>query len=107
MHGFEYGMPFGLGLFGFWMGFWWIIFLIIGYLVYKDAEKRGMNGVLWFILVILPMVGILFLIIYVIIRETSSPETKRASALEILKERYAKGEITHEEYMKMREELEK
>ncbi len=107
MHDFGYGMPFGLGFFGFWMGFWWIVFLIIGYLVYRDAESRGMNGVLWFILVILPMVGILFLIIYVIVRETSSSGTKRAGALEILKERYARGEITEEEYRKMREELEK
>jgi putative membrane protein len=101
-------MFWGFELFGFWMVFWWIIFLFIGYLVYQDAEKRGMNGLLWFILVILPMVGILFLIIYVILREVSPRESEEHNkALEILKERYARGEITQEEFQKMREELER
>ena len=106
MNGFM--MPFGFGFFGFWMIFWWVLFLFIGYLVYQDAEKRGMNGPLWFILVILPMVGLLFLVLYVILRETTPAETKeRNRALEVLKERYARGEITHEEYQKMKEELER
>ncbi len=99
-----FGFPFGFPFFNFGMLFWWIIFLAIGYLVYQDANKRGMNGLLWFILVILPMVGIIFLLLYIVIRETS-PAEKGKKPLEILKERYAKGEITEEEYKKMKQEL--
>lgn len=36
-----------------------------------------------------------------------APSEVRSSALEILKERYARGEISVEEYQKMRAELEK
>ncbi|MBE8539627.1 SHOCT domain-containing protein [Geoglobus acetivorans] len=106
MNGF--GMtPFGFGFFGFGMLFWWILWVVIAYLVYQDAEKRGMNGLLWFILVLIPMVGIIALIIYLIVRETQ-PQAKeeKKSSLEILKERYAKGEISHEEYERMKKELE-
>ncbi|AIY91101.1 hypothetical protein GACE_2077 [Geoglobus acetivorans] len=98
--------PFGFGFFGFGMLFWWILWVVIAYLVYQDAEKRGMNGLLWFILVLIPMVGIVALIIYLIVRETQ-PQVKEEtkSSLEILKERYAKGEISHEEYERMKKEL--
>ena len=92
-----WGFPF------FGLIFWLVVFLAIGYLVYQDANNRGMNGLLWFILVIIPMVGWIFLILYIIVRETSG---KRSTALEILKERYAKGEITREEYLRMKEEFE-
>jgi len=87
------------------MIFWFILFLFIGFLVYQDANKRGMNGLLWFILVLLPMIGWIFLIIYLIVRESKGE--KDSKALEILKERYARGEITDEEYQKMKKELEK
>jgi putative membrane protein len=92
-------------LFGGMMIFWFILFLFIGFLVYQDANKRGMNGLLWFILVLLPMIGWIFLIIYLIVRESKGE--KDSKALEILKERYARGEITDEEYQKMKKELEK
>ncbi|RLI78222.1 SHOCT domain-containing protein [Archaeoglobales archaeon] len=92
--------------FGFpFFGFWWLILIVIGFLVYQDANKRGMNGLLWFILVILPMIGVVFLILYVVVRE-SRVEKVGKTPLEILKERYAKGEITKEEYAKMKKELE-
>lgn len=90
--------------FGGMMFFWIVLFLIIGFLVYQDANKKGMNGLLWFILVIIPMVGWIFLIIYLIVRETAGKTEKRA--LEVLKERYARGEITEEEYRRMKRELE-
>jgi putative membrane protein len=64
-----------------------------------------MNGLLWFILVILPMVGIIFLILYIVIRESHvKPESDKP--LQILKERLAKGEITEEEYQRLKKELE-
>lgn len=59
----------GIPYMGLMMILVWILFIVIAVLVYKDAERRGMNGLLWFVLVILPWVGIIFLIIYLIIRE--------------------------------------
>ncbi|MHA1463175.1 MAG: SHOCT domain-containing protein, partial [Candidatus Heimdallarchaeota archaeon] len=62
------------------MGFWWIaawvVQSILAILVYKDAEKQEKNGLLWFILVIIPWVGILFLIGYLVVRgeETETEE---------------------------------
>jgi putative membrane protein len=102
----NYGFPFlGWGM----MLVWLVVFLFIGYLVYQDANKRGMNGLLWGILVLIPMGGLLFLIIYIIVRETgtqrSGPGEK--TPMDILKERYAKGEITSEEFRTMSEDLKK
>lgn len=104
MDGFHM-FPFGFGFFGFGMIFWWVLWVIVAYLVYQDAEKRGMNGLLWFILVLIPMLGIVFLLIYLAVRE-SKAEEKKSSVLEILKERYARGEITKEEFERMKKEIE-
>lgn len=106
-HMYGYGYPYYIGGMFFSMAVIWIIQLVVGYFVYQDAKKRGMAPILWFILVILPMVGWLFLVIYVIIRETSqpAPADEHTSARAILDERFAKGEITSEEYQKMKEEL--
>lgn len=99
-----WGIPF--------MGFWWIgvwiVQLIIAFLVLRDAEKRKMNSLLWFILIILPWVGILFIIGYLVVR-SEEDETKESidDALNILDERYAKGEITRKEYLETRLDIEK
>ncbi len=99
-----WGIPF--------MGFWWIgvwiVQLIIAFLVLRDAEKRKMNSLLWFILIILPWVGILFIIGYLVVRGEED-ETKESldDALKILDERYAKGEITRKEYLEKKIDIEK
>jgi len=49
------------------------------------------------------IVGIVFLIRWLVIR--SSPAEKEDSALDILKRRYARGEISGEEYQMMKEDL--
>jgi putative membrane protein len=106
MWGGGYGFPF----LGWGMGLIWLVaFLIIGYLVYQDANKRGMNGLLWGILIIIPMVGILFLIMYIVVRESNSQKTvpEGSNAMDILKVRYAKGEITSEQFKTISEDLKK
>jgi len=98
----------GFPFYGFGMYFIWIIFIAIAFAVYQDANKRGLNGLLWFILVALPMIGIIFFLLYIVTRESSEtilPEGN--NALKVLNERYAKGEITREEYLKMKEDLRK
>ena len=93
-----------------YMGFWWIgiwiVQFVIAFLVYKDAEKSDKNGLLWFILVILPWVGLLFLIGYLVIQREKT-ETKEAinNADKIIEERYAKGEITREEYLEIKNDM--
>jgi putative membrane protein len=98
------------GWFGGSMWFWtiaiWIVFIGIAFLVYRDAENRGKNGLLWFVLVILPWVGILFLVIYLIVRdEKTLDESSDKSSDVILNERYARGEITRKEFLLMKNDL--
>jgi putative membrane protein len=98
---------------GFGTVFSWLVSIAIAYLIYKDAEKRNMNGLLWGLPVLIPWVGILFLILYLILRDgghnmalKSSAPTK-ATPEQILDERYAKGELTQEIYFQMKEDLRK
>jgi heme/copper-type cytochrome/quinol oxidase subunit 2 len=46
---------------------WFIIGILLCIWVYRDAERRGMNGVLWLIIVLIA--GIIGLIIYLIVRK--------------------------------------
>jgi len=107
-HMFE-GWPafpfFGWGM----MLLWLLVFLVVGILVYRDANRRGMNGLLWFVLVILPMVGLVFLILYLVIREPGGVQPVGAgdTAMDRLRQRYARGEIDDEEFRKRKEELER
>ncbi|MCD6383721.1 MAG: PLDc N-terminal domain-containing protein [Thermoplasmata archaeon] len=63
--------PPGEGVFMFSMCFGYIILIVIWIVVavwvYRDAESRGMEGVLWLIVVL--VAGIIGLIIYLIIRK--------------------------------------
>ncbi|MFW5638666.1 MAG: SHOCT domain-containing protein, partial [Methanoculleus sp.] len=103
------GLP-AFPFFGWGMMLIWLpVFFVIAFLVYRDANRRGMNGLLWFILVILPMVGFIFLILYLVIREPGGvvqPAPTGDTAMDLLRERYARGEIDEEEFRKRREELE-
>ena len=99
--GFMYSMypmhpVLGLGV----MMFTWFVQLVIAYFVYKDAKEQNMSAPLWFILVILPMVGFLLAVLYVIIREVRMPVETKNTPVDILKERFARGEITAEEFEK-------
>ncbi len=46
---------------------WFIVAILCCIWVYRDAEKRGMSGVLWLIVVLI--IGIIGLIIYLIVRK--------------------------------------
>jgi hypothetical protein len=48
-----------------------IIFLLVAIWVYRDAESRGMSGVLWLLVVLVaPLIG---LIIYLVVRKDKAP----------------------------------
>ena len=49
---------------------WFVIAILLCIWVYRDAESRGMNGVLWLIVVLLT--GIVGLIIYLVVRKEKS-----------------------------------
>ena len=58
----------------------------------------------------MPLVGVIFLVVlivglYLVFSADRRPERLATTALEILKERYAKGEITEEQYQRMKNEI--
>ncbi len=76
------------------------------------ARNDGYDGIwMWF----MPLIPLAFLVllalgVYYLIKEFTrtgrSVPSHGERALEILKERYARGEITREQYLRMKEELE-
>ena len=98
----------GIPFMGFWWILVWVVQFVIAFLVYRDAERRENNGLLWFVLVVIPWVGIVFLVIYLIIREEKNENKELVDdAQKILDERYATGEITRREYLQAKEDIEK
>lgn len=75
------------------------------------SGMMGMMGYGWGFMSLIPLAFLVLIALggYYIITEftrTSRPSSKGdGRALDILKERYAKGEITREQYFKMKEEL--
>jgi len=97
-----WGFPF----FSCWFIGIWLIQLIIAFMIYRDAEKNGKNGVMWFVLVIIPWIGIFAIIGYIIMRnEEEQYDEIMTDAEKIIDERYAKGEISRKEYIQAKEDL--
>jgi putative membrane protein len=76
----------------------YVLQLIIAYLIYRDAREQKMSAPLWFVLAIIPFFGFFMAVLYVIIREVRKPLEPETTPVDILKERYAKGEITADEF---------
>ena len=76
----------------------WLVQLVLAYFVYKDAKEQKMSAPLWSLLVILPMAGFLLATLYAIIREVRMPVEPQKTPGDILKDRFARGEITADEY---------
>jgi putative membrane protein len=85
----------------------WLVFLILAYLVYKDAEERGLNGLLWGLPILIPWIGAIFLILYLILRDGGQLAARKTTTSDILDERYAKGELTREQYLQMKDDAKK
>lgn len=71
----------------------------------------GMMGFGWGFMFLIPLAFIIIAVLGAYFLLTEFPKTigcqsSSVRALEILKERYAKGEITREEYLRMKKELE-
>ena len=80
----------------------WLVFLVLAFLAYKDADKRGLNGLLWGLPILIPWLGAIFLILYLILRDGGQLATRIAKTSDVLDERYAKGELTREQYLLMK-----
>ena len=72
----------------------------------------GAGGFIWmifiFVFVIAVIVGIILLIVWLVKRVHYSSETSKidsGNALEILKQRYAKGEISKKEYENIKKDI--
>ena len=77
--------------------------------IFRSPDLSGWGKAGWIILIIIPMVGILALFLYLILREIRDGRETGSGKIpmEILKERYAKGEITGEQFQKMSDDLKK
>jgi putative membrane protein len=82
----------------------WLVFLVLAFLVYKDADKRGLNGLLWGLPILIPWLGAIFLILYLILRDGGQLAARKTRSSDILDERYAKGELTRDQYLSMKED---
>ena len=63
----------------------------------------GFGGFIWFLIILAVLIGVV--IYFMKNRETLREEYEEESALEILKKRYAKGEITKQQFEEMKKDL--
>lgn len=61
-----------------------VLWIVVIVWVYRDAERRGMNGVLWALLVLIG--SIIGLLIYLIVRSDVLPASQRSQAAQVCPE---------------------
>lgn len=81
-------------------------------LYYSDIFGFGFNSLIMTIMMFIFWIGFIFLIVWLVKQSTNSinngdSNTKTDSAMDILKERYAKGEIDKKEYEEKKKVIEK
>lgn len=84
---------------------WIIIALLVGVILLFGGGMMGFGMGFGAIIMVLFWGAIIWLVISLINAGTKKPEETPESALAILKKRYAKGEITKEQYLEMEKEL--
>jgi putative membrane protein len=65
----------------------------------------GFGMIFGFIFFVAILVGIIFLIVWLVKRSGSTNTVKNNNSLEILKYRYAKGELTKEQYDSIKKDI--
>lgn len=66
----------------------------------------GIGMIFGFIFFILIVIGVVFLIVWLVRRSSySATDRTGTKSIELLKERYAKGEVTKEQYENMKKDL--
>ena len=85
----------------------WILkaLLVAVVLLFSGGGMMGFGMGFGFIIMVLFWGAIVWLVISVINAGTKKPEETPESALTILKKRYAKGEISREQYLEIEKEL--
>lgn len=84
-----YGPGWGMG--GGWGGWGWF---------------GGLHMIIWLLLLVLVVVGIVWVVRGFAQRaDTLQPPTRRHAGLDVLEERYARGEISRDEYMQKKRDI--
>ena len=85
---------------------WILIALLVAVvLLFSGGGMMGFGMGFGFIIMVLFWGAIVWLVISVINAGTKKPEETPESSLTILKKRYAKGEISREQYLEIEKEL--
>jgi len=97
----------------------WLLVIVAGLIVILAgvmvgplmSGMMGMMGFGWGFMWLIPLAFLILIVLgaYFLVTGLKTTETvpsRKDRALEILRERYARGEITREEYLRMKEDLE-
>jgi putative membrane protein len=83
------------------------LFVVYSGVVSLFGHMCGMMGMMGYAQWPVLLIGVAFLALYLItgLMSKSASELRHKESLKVLEERYARGEITREQYLRMREDL--